>query len=116
MHTRDGKEIACAFSACQKLFSVRSSFASHTSRKHTKDRVACRDGGMDNYDSGMRDDAVMGNNDLTETVQFSEVSHSDDFRTRLALLYFRMQAKILLSASTKSTLIEDFQKVCTTAM
>ena len=116
LHTRNGKEIACAFSSCQKLFSVRSLFASHSSRKHTKDTVACRDGGMDNYDSRMHDDAVvMGYDDLTETVEFSEVS-SDVSRTRLALLYLRMQAKMLLPASTKSTLIEDFLKVCTTAM
>lgn len=119
-----GKKIVCPFSACQKLFSVRSSFSSHISRKHAKDWVACRDGGMDNDDAGMHDDtADMGKDDMTETVEFPEVHDSlgdvekdrDVLLTYLTLFYLRMQAKMLLPASTISTLMEEFQEVCTNA-
>uniref|UniRef100_A0A9J7XWE9 Histone H2B n=1 Tax=Cyprinus carpio carpio TaxID=630221 RepID=A0A9J7XWE9_CYPCA len=125
MHIRDGEKIVCPISTCQKLFSVRSSFTSHLSRKHAKDLVACRDGGVNNDDAAMHDDAVeMGNDDMTETVEFPEVgNYSGDverdrnaFLTNLALFYLRMQAKMLLPASTISTLIEEFQELCTNAM
>lgn len=125
LHIRDKKKVVCPFSACQKLFSVISSFTSHISRKHAKDSVFCREAGMDNDDADMHDDDVdMGNDDMTETVELPTVGDSlgdvekdrDVFLTNLALFYLRMQAKMLLPASTISTLIEEFQEVCTNAM
>ena len=106
LHIRDGEKIAC-----QKLFSVRFSFTSHISRKHAKDSVACRDGGMDNDNAGMHDDAVvMENDDMTETVEFGDCmgdveKDRDVFLNNLALFYLRMQAKMLLPASAISTLM-----------
>ncbi|KAI4899943.1 hypothetical protein NFI96_032087 [Prochilodus magdalenae] len=66
----------------------------------------------------------MVNDDITGTVEFTEVSDSladdekirDIFLTNLALFYLRMQAKMLLPASTISILIEEFQEVCTNAI
>lgn len=80
---------------------------------------------MDNDDADMHDDDVdMGNDDMTETVELPTVGDSlgdaekdrDVFLTNLALFYLRMQAKMLLPASTISTLIEEFQEVCTNAI
>lgn len=65
----------------------------------------------------------IGNDDITE-VEFPEVGDyldnaekdGDLFLTNLALFYLKMQAKMLLSASTISILIEEFQEVCTNPM
>ncbi|KAI2644731.1 RecBCD enzyme subunit RecC [Labeo rohita] len=68
----------------------------------------------------MHDDAVDRETDgMTETVEFPEAydfpvdAERDIFLTNLALFYLRMQAKMLLPASTISVLIEEFQEVCT---
>jgi len=75
---------------------------------------------VDNDDAAMHDDAVvMGNYDMTETEELPEIGNyrdRNDFLTNLALFYLRMQAKMILPASTISTLIEEFQEICTNAM
>ncbi|KAL7389823.1 hypothetical protein ABVT39_010312 [Epinephelus coioides] len=69
----------------------------------------------------MHDDDDDMEADMTETVNFPpDVGDGDKdrdpFLTNLALFYLRMQAKMLLPVSTISTLIEEFQEVCTNAM
>lgn len=77
-------------------------------------------GGVSTDNTGMHDDDVDMETDMTEIVNFPpNVGDGEKgrcfFLANLALFYLRMQAKMLLPASTISTLIEEFQEVCTNA-
>ena len=118
-HISDGERIVCPFNGCELNFTVKSSFTSHISRKHRNHSGGERgvDEAVEHNDSSID----IGNDELTATIAFPQCSDSlvDDrnvFLTNLALFYLRMQAKMLLPASTISTLIEEFQEVCTNAV
>lgn len=111
-HIRDGKKITCPFPNCEKRFYVKSSFTSHISRKHKEslknpvqvhnDVSDCRHDSdtEDTHDTFMhlQDDACCNSGDKT-------------FLTNLALFYLRMQAQMLLPATTIQCLIDEFQVV-----
>lgn len=115
-HLKKGLETKCPFRGCDCRFTVRSSFASHVSRKHTSRCVEDLD------------DSVLDKSVPTEPLSQPEPSHScsnisdeqheqevpfavDEtlFLQNLTLLYLKLQAKLLLPASTIQTIIEDFQ-------
>lgn len=92
---------------CQNPFTL------HVSRTHEKDLVTFRDWGMDNDD----DAVVMG----VCRIFWGQSFFGWCWERQLFFLpiwpfHLRMQAKMLLPASTVSTLIEEFQEVYTNAM
>ena len=124
-HSEEGLEIKCPFRGCDCSFTVASSFASHVSRKH-------RSRGIEDLDDSVLDTSVptetLSRSVLAEPLSQPEPSHScldisdkqpeqemqlavDEtlFLQNLTLLYLKLQAKLLLPASTLQTIIEDFQ-------
>lgn len=106
-HLNDGQKVMCPFPHCDKHFSIKSSFTCHISRKHKH----CLD-----KTSVPSDTAIFSEqhndilHDLDSNIEDqSDISTNDTFLTNLALFYLRMQAQMLLPASTIQTLIEEFQ-------
>ncbi|XP_048024991.1 uncharacterized protein LOC125254419 [Megalobrama amblycephala] len=114
-HIRDGKKIQCPFENCKKNFRVRSSFLSHVSRKHSAEKVVSA-GGVSNHDTSTpdaadEDDGSTLSAEIAEVWESSSNKVDDVFMTNLALFYLRMQAKMLLPATTISALIAEFQEL-----
>ncbi|XP_074645861.1 uncharacterized protein LOC141902120 [Tubulanus polymorphus] len=86
-HINFGTEIMCPFNNCAQIYSNKSSFSSHMSRKHT------RPWGLD-----------AGRSDLMTSVNCFDAKV---FETDLALLYLRLQSKLLVPASTIQIIVEE---------
>jgi len=126
-HIKDGTEVSCPYINCLKHFRVRSTFASHLSRKHksvsssprisqssttsASTNITCAsmssDSELDHTFETAFDDDHDNTNDKVDT---------DDFMNNLAMFYLRMQAKMLLPASTIQTLIEEITEVHNTGL
>ena len=98
-----------------------SSFLSHMGRKHSAEQAASA-GGVSGDNTDNPDDGN-GNDYGTDHAEFAEIGESfsnkedgDVFLTNLALFYLRMQAKMLLPATTISALIEEFQAINSNGM
>lgn len=114
-HIRDGKKIQCTFENCKKNFRVRS-FLSHVSRKHSADQVVSAGGVStdDTPNAADKDDGGTHSAEIAETGKSSSNKVDGDvFMTNLALFYLRMQAKMLLPATTISALTAEFQELHT---
>lgn len=88
------------------------------SRKHSAEQAVSA-GGVSNDDTSTPD-AADEDDGSTLSAEIAEVGESssnkvdgDVFMTNLALFYLRMQAKMLLPATTISALIAEFQELHT---
>ncbi len=109
---REGLQVQCPFRGCDSKFTVVSSFASHISRKHKNESVV-------HVDHSNMERCIA-------TEYFSQCApydHSDDepeetvavdeslFQQNITLFYLKLQAKLLLPATTIQTIIEGYQYV-----
>ncbi len=121
-HIKDGKKVSCPYTNCSKYFHVHSSFASHLNRKHKK--ISSSPCSSQTSTSATNITSVCMNKSAdrevghaSETIfdddndNINDEVDTDDFLNNLAMLYLRMQAKMLLPASTIQTLIEEIQEV-----
>ena len=118
-HIKEGRTVACPFQQCDKSFTVISTLSCHLTRKH-------RDRGQGNLiesitvsagvsgTSGTRDDhdflCDMQLDAAADDEQFEVCPENIDdslFLRNLALFYLKLQAKLLLPASTIQTIIKD---------
>ncbi|KAK0144953.1 hypothetical protein N1851_016149 [Merluccius polli] len=113
---KEGLETKCPFRGCDQSYTVASSFASHVSRKHTTGCVEDLDDGV--FDRSVpteplsQHEASQSCSDISDENHESEMPLAVDetlFLQNLTLLYLKLQAKLLLPASTIQTIIEDFQ-------
>lgn len=107
-HINEGLEIKCPFRGCDHNFTVMSSLASHVSRKH-------RDNGIEHLDDSILDRGVSTEPLSQSSLPFPDGSYEDgsdepdepdellavDLQN-LSLCYLKLQAKLLLPATTAS--------------
>lgn len=118
VHIKEGRTIVCPFKQCDKTFTVVSTFTSYLSRKHKRseegnlmDSIISLAGASGS--SGPRGDTdsqcyVGIDADNADHLEFSPENIEDSlFLRNLALFYLKLQAKLLLPASTIQTIIED---------
>lgn len=109
IHIRDGKKVCCPFDGCSKYFRVRTSFASHISRKHTQAlRTHILSASEEN-----QTEADVSIASLEDQERNEECIDRDSFLHDLALFYLKMHAKLQLPATTTQMIIEGFQHVHT---
>ncbi|KAK0153029.1 hypothetical protein N1851_005294 [Merluccius polli] len=124
-----GKKVSCPYTNCSKYFRVRSSFASHLNRKHKKiSNVSTPCSSQTNTSATNITSTCMNLSSEHELGHTFETIFDDDndntndevdtdgFMNNLAMFYLRMQAKMLLPASTIQTLIEEMQEVHTSGL
>lgn len=107
-----GLQVRCPFRGCDSKFTVVSSFASHISRKHKNESVV-------HVDPSNVERCVA----MEYFPQCAPSDHSDDkpeetlavdeslFLQNITLFYLKLQAKLLLPATTIQTIIERYQDV-----
>jgi hypothetical protein len=126
-HIEKGEEIECPFKSCSSTFKVKSSFSSHLSRKHKSCTVENLDVSV--YDSQVISSTIGHQNDqsyedmgfdgsvdtideeVNEGNAIKQTVDENNFINNLALFYLKMQAKMLLPATTIQTLIGEFQQI-----
>jgi len=125
VHIKEGQTIACPFKQCDKTFTVISTFTSHLSRKHKRSEevnltdsviglagVSGSSGPHGHGDSDLQCDVEIDAADNADHLEFSPENIEDSlFLRNLALFYLKLQAKLLLPASTIQTIIEDMQSI-----
>ncbi|CAI5687008.1 unnamed protein product [Oreochromis niloticus] len=123
-HFEEGREVTCPPRGCTSVFTVKSSFTAHMSRKHKN----FADGGISDWykdcapQSCPTVEAELLNcgPDIseagTETVPIEVDSElSEDFRDlflrNISLFYLKLQGQFLLPASTIQTIVEEIQNI-----
>ena len=116
-HLNDGTSIACPFNGCQKVYIVKSSFTAHLTRHH-KGYEFCNVHPIytPSHDSSCsvpvhlqvsphEDEECMDLDDAEESC----VPHLEEklFLEAMALFYLKLQAKLLLPASTIQEIISE---------
>lgn len=114
-HIKDGKKVTCPYDGCRKYFRVRSSFATHISRKHNKAAAA--------QVAGQHSNTGCSTQPLDENLASTSCDYVEDkcgdeesFLHSLALFFLKIQGKILLPASTIQSITEGFQHVHSSSM
>ena len=111
-HIQSGLEIRCPFD-CNKTFKVKSTFASHVSRKHRKCSVAHLIEPAPT--SGIAISDVVPESESLEDVGLEqdppETVDESLFMRNLTLFYLKLQAKLLLPESTIQIIVEEFQNI-----
>lgn len=112
-HIREGLKIKCPFRECSSTFTVESSLAAHISRKHK--HVEDLDDSM-STGSAPTEQFCISNQPCLETPDEDRFECEEPFAVdeslflqNITLLYLKLQSKLLLPASTITTIIEDFQ-------
>ncbi|XP_032446174.1 uncharacterized protein LOC116737240 isoform X1 [Xiphophorus hellerii] len=116
-HIMEGRPVACPVKACKKVFSVKSSFTAHMSRKH-------RDFSVDNIDvlykettnkivslSENEGPSESFNDALTNESHELSPNFNKDYLRNLSLFYLKLQGQLLLPASTIQNIVEEMQNV-----
>ena len=118
-HITEGKTVTCPFRQCDKIFTVKSTFTSHVSRKH-KD---CSEGSL--VDSIANPSSTSKVNDECCDMQLENPSQSSyeemevypekadkgQFLRNVALFYLKLHAQLLLPSSAIQTIIEHYQEI-----
>lgn len=114
-HIKNGKNVICPYIGCAKYFQVRSTFSSHLTRTHKFSQPDTRSHTAP--DSQQNEQCTLSVEMLPEAVfdvqdtEQNAVPDQGQFLNYLALFYLKMQAKMLLPASTIQKIIEEFQEV-----
>ena len=114
LHITDGKKVTCPHTSCSKTFSVKSTFSSHLSRSHKCSESQHENVSHDAQNSHQDEQCGLSDPEAMPDVQDTEqdaVLDQSQFLHNLALFYLKMQAKMLIPASTIQTIIEEFQEV-----
>ncbi len=129
-HIRGGVSVACPFKKCRNTkIKVVSSFTSHLSRFHQdrslslfsdsviySDRVCLEtisDHGFEQETECLGVNEIDTDNGLLPQEEDISVKSSVQFRNSLGLFYLRMQAELLLPASTIELLVTNFNDIHT---
>ncbi|XP_040888967.1 uncharacterized protein LOC121178736 isoform X2 [Toxotes jaculatrix] len=110
-HTKEGLEIKCPFRGCDCSFTVSSSFDSHISRKHRGRQVEDLTDLILHKSVPTEPEPEPGPScsEVSDEQNEQDISFAVDealFLHSLTLLYLKLQAKLLLPASTIQTIID----------
>ena len=98
-HIRDCKKVTCSYIGCNKYFRVKSSFSSHLSRYHkcTEKEPQCHNAPASQHEEQCSlPDMLFPQQGAEQDV----VPDQRQFLTNMALFYLKLQAKMLLPATT----------------
>ena len=130
-HIQDNVEVVCPFKDCAKSFSVKSSFSSHLSRIHRDWSASCISNAVcssvsindhisgqaaaANFIAGSKEEVALDSDNFdgpeeTNCAASDTVDEESYLRT-ISLFYLKLQAKLLLPASTIQQIIEEFQEI-----
>lgn len=114
-HLQGGLRVQCPFQGCDRKFTLVSSFASHVSRKHKNNIVD--HGDTSDVERCVASDSLnqcppSDHSDEPEE-PFAAAAAVDEsiFLQNITLFYLKLQAKLLLPATTMQTNIEGYQDV-----
>uniref|UniRef100_A0A3B3D7K5 C2H2-type domain-containing protein n=1 Tax=Oryzias melastigma TaxID=30732 RepID=A0A3B3D7K5_ORYME len=99
------KKVLCPFEGCSKYFRVRTSFSSHISRKHMLSKSVHEERPQEICYA----DRIQGQDTVNTLEDKDSQNDEEKFLNQLAMFYLKMQAKMLLPASTIQCIIEEFQ-------
>jgi hypothetical protein len=112
-HFGDGSgfSVRCPFNNCGKSYSVKSSFTAHISRKHadtSAEILPAPNAVVDTADDLDGDDVCRDNDS-----NCLSLIEQEQFLTSMALFYLKLQAKLLIPASTVQLILEEYGTVNT---
>lgn len=112
-HILEGRQVTCPVRGCKCVFSVKSSFTSHMSRKHRH----CLENvfrGPINEDTQSAASATMQEaaslSDAEDTVT-DRPNFSDLYLRNVCMFYLKLQGQHLLPASTIQNIVEEIQNI-----
>lgn len=112
-HILEGRQVTCPVRGCKRVFSVKSSFTSHMSRKHRH----CLENvfrGSINEDTQSAASATMQEaaslSDAEDTVK-DRPNFSDLYLRNVCMFYLKLQGQHLLPASTIQNIVEEIQNI-----
>lgn len=116
-HVVEGRAVSCPIIGCKNVFTKKSSFTAHMSRKHRACSVenindmyretACQSPGA------VYEDASQVSPDPPSTSENGELpqNFSETFLRNICLFYLRLQGQLLLPASTIQIIVEEMQNL-----
>lgn len=116
-HIVEGRPVACPVTGCKSMFSVKSSFTAHMSRKHRECSVESI---SDMYRGTLpQSSAVFAGEDAPQSLNEATTNEgtelpqnfSEAFLRNVCLFYLKLQGQLLLPASTIQTIVEEMQNV-----
>lgn len=119
-HIGEGRPVPCPVSSCKHVFSKKSSFTSHMSRKHNS---CTPDSINDMYRESFPQppNAIASRNELENTTHevvptpstASDMPENDSqsYLRNMCLFYLKLQGQLLIPASTIQTIVEEMQTV-----
>ena len=122
-HILDNISVLCPFKECGKYFSVKSSFSSHISRSHRDKNIKLLSECIaKSVPMEISHDDILENGDELNVNDNMDVSEDDSsakpytvnsskYLDSLALFYLKLQAKLLLPASTIQTIVEEMKTI-----
>lgn len=118
-HIGEGRSVSCPVSGCKHVFTKKSSFTSHMSRKHK----ACSPDIIDDmYRESIpqspnviasTDDSVNTPETMQTASSASDMPEIDrtDYLRNMCLFYLKLQGQLLIPTSTIQTIVEEMQNV-----
>ncbi|XP_020562397.2 uncharacterized protein LOC110015774 [Oryzias latipes] len=113
-HIEEGRHVTCPVKGCQSVFSVKSTFTSHMSRKHKRlENVIFRSNSETQSQNPTTSDS------LQEVTGVSNAENScidgsnfvDLYLRNVCMFYIKLQGQHLLPASTIQTIVEEIQNI-----
>ncbi|KAL7396912.1 hypothetical protein ABVT39_013489 [Epinephelus coioides] len=109
------KKVNRPFEGCSKYFRVRTSFATHISRKHKQSFVAQPPPRYPDTQIQVEDNQVQDDQDEMTDASLDD-NNPDMYLKNVALFYLKLQAKLLLPATTVQCIVEEFQEAHSSGM
>lgn len=119
-HISEGREVSCPVKECTNVFTVKSSFTAHMSRKH-KDFADCSISDMYREKATAESNASIGPQVYETGTEMSiddvemdarpTEDFSDLFFRNVSLFYLKLQGQFLLPASTIQNIVEEIQNI-----
>lgn len=117
-HVVEGRAVSCPVIGCKNVFTKKSSFTAHMSRKH-------RECSLENISDMYRETVSQSTSTVTLCEDASQISvdpqtsencelpqnFNETFLRNICLFYLKLQGQLLLPASTIQTIVEEMQNV-----
>ena len=123
----NGLSVLCPFRGCEKLFSVKSSFSSHLSRKRKTWSLSLlldsisgfEESVYSNFTTNQADSPLQVSNNNSDEITITDdeqeadggLTAVDQYLRSVALFYLKLQEKLLLPSSTIQNIIEEYQDI-----
>ena len=114
-HIAEGRHVACPARGCKSVFSAKSSFSSHMSRKHRhwSENVICasnQDTHCERPTTSATIQEPAGGSDAEDAVG-DESNFSDLYLRNVCMFYMKLQGQHLLPVPTIQNIVEEMQNI-----